>query len=95
MHAGTIPDGASTSEKGIDGLPSSVLPAVEPELQPWDHYFDDLQDICLEERGGTFRHDSLYTVTLQLENDKYLTDSSSRTFVHPLKERLKIQKLHQ
>ena len=55
---GTIPDGVSTSGQNadeLDGIPSSVIEAVEPQIGTWDQYFDEKRDLRLEGRGGTFR----------------------------------------
>lgn len=60
-QAGTIPDSAAVSGEAaepdiVDGIPAAVAAAAMPELHPWDHYFDEVQDLSLEDRGGTFRH---------------------------------------
>lgn len=55
---GTIPDGVSISGQNadeLDGIPSSVIEAVEPQIGTWDQYFDEKRDLRLEGRGGTFR----------------------------------------
>ena len=61
LDAGTIPDSAAVSGEAaepdiVDGIPAGVAAAAMPELHPWDHYFDEVQDLRLEDRGGTFRH---------------------------------------
>jgi hypothetical protein len=63
MHvcAGTIPDSVALSGEAaepdiVDGIPAAVAAAALPELHPWDQYFDEVQDLQLEDRGGTFRH---------------------------------------
>ena len=66
--AGTIPDSTPLSDSGADqlgGLPASVQAAPDIEPGCWDQYFDQQQDIRLDERGATFRQTSKqqYTCT--------------------------------
>ena len=42
----------------MDGIPPALASDM-PELPRWDAYFDERQDIQLDDRGGTFRHGSL------------------------------------
>ena len=61
MLTGTIPDSCPLSESSadqFDGLPASVQAAPDIEPGTWAQYFDEQQDIRLEERGATFRQTS-------------------------------------
>ena len=56
--AGTIPDSRPLPGSGadqLDGLPASVQDAPDIEPGCWDQYFDQQQDIRVDERGATFR----------------------------------------
>lgn len=58
MFAGTIPDSRPVSGSDadrLDGLPASIQAGPDIEPGSWDQYFDQRQDIRLEERGATFR----------------------------------------
>ena len=55
-HPDSVAVGGQGEPDIAHGIPALPAAGDVPELHPWDHYFDEQQDVELEDRGGTFRH---------------------------------------